>query len=47
MRDAKGAVRRRAPWQGLSALVRRFGADQSGVTIIIFAIGFSGPTIEG
>lgn len=41
MRDVNEAGRCRPPWQGLRALVRRFGADQSGVTIIIFAIGFS------
>lgn len=41
MRDVNGTGRRRAPWQGLRALAQRFGADQRGVTIIIFAIGFS------
>jgi len=41
MRDVNGAGRRLAAWRGLCALSRRFRADQSGVTIIIFAIGFS------
>ena len=41
MRDVNGAGRCLAAWRGLRALSRRFRADQSGVTIIIFAIGFS------
>lgn len=41
MRFVNGAGRRRAPWLGLRALVQRFGTDQGGATIIIFAIGFS------
>jgi len=41
MRDANGAGRHCAPWQGLRALARRFRAGQDGAAIIIFAIGFS------
>jgi len=41
MRDANGTGCRKAPWEGVRAFARRFGANQSGVTIIIFALGFS------
>jgi Flp pilus assembly protein TadG len=41
MRDVNGEGCRPAPRKGLAAFVRRFAADQRGVTIIIFAIGFS------
>ncbi len=41
MRDVNGEGARPAPRRGLSAFMRRFSADQSGATIIIFAIGFS------
>ncbi len=41
MRDVSGAGRHPVPRKGLRAFMQRFAGDQSGVTIIIFAIGFS------
>lgn len=41
MRDMIGAGSRPAPGKGAPTFMRRFAGDQSGVTIIIFAIGFS------
>jgi Flp pilus assembly protein TadG len=41
MRDAYRALRGAVLRRGLPAFTRRFAADQGGVTIIIFALGFS------
>ena len=41
MRDDHAKARRSAPWKGAASFLGRFGAEQSGATIIIFALGFS------
>jgi Flp pilus assembly protein TadG len=41
MRDDHGTARHSAPWKGAASIFSRFKADQSGATIIIFALGFS------